>query len=197
MYVVDVIRNAGREVRAVARAETPTHGRLRDSFVAIAVATIGVNLIRAVLALLFEHHEKQTQVKSFGSALFWTSTQLLTVSSSVQNPISTAGWVPTSSWRSTRSRSWRRSPERWAPSWSSAAGSSNRRPDPQQPRDRLGSHQFHRPNSATSAGTSSERTTSRRAGCRTRAPVASIFSRCRGPEPSDSEREEQDQRGAR
>ena len=93
MYVVDVIRNAGREVRAVARAETPTHGRLRDSFVAIAIATIGVNLVCAVLALLFEHHEKQTQVKSFGSALFWTSTQLLTVSSSVQNPISTAGRV--------------------------------------------------------------------------------------------------------
>src|SRR4029079_1629840 len=82
---------AGREVRAVARAETPTHGRLRDSFVVVAVATLGVDLICAVLALLFEHHEKQTQITSFGSALFWTSTQLLTVSSSLQNPISVGG----------------------------------------------------------------------------------------------------------
>lgn len=41
----------------------------------------------------FEHHAKQTQLTSFGSALFWTSTQLLTVSSSILNPISTPGRV--------------------------------------------------------------------------------------------------------
>jgi hypothetical protein len=93
MYVANVMRGAGREVRDVARAGTPTHSRLRDQLVAIMVVTVGVDLICAVLALLFEHHEKQTQVKSYGSALFWTSTQLLTVSSSVQNPISTAGRV--------------------------------------------------------------------------------------------------------
>jgi hypothetical protein len=58
--------------------------------VGIALVTVGVDLLCAVLALVFEHHAKQTQVTSFGSALFWTSTQLLTVSSSIQNPISTA-----------------------------------------------------------------------------------------------------------
>lgn len=93
MYLATVMRRASREVRDVARAGTPTHSRLRDQLVALLVATIGVNLICAVLALLFEQHEKQTQVKSFGSALFWTSTQLVTVSSSVQNPISTAGRI--------------------------------------------------------------------------------------------------------
>ena len=93
MYLASVMRRAGREARDVARAGTPTHGRLRDQLVAILIATVGVNLICAVLALLFEQHEKQTQIKSFGSALFWTSTQLATVSSSVQNPISTAGRV--------------------------------------------------------------------------------------------------------
>jgi hypothetical protein len=87
------MHRAGREARDVARAGTPTHSRLRDQLVAILVATVGVNLICAVLALLFEQHEKQTQIKSFGSALFWTSTQLVTVSSSVQNPISTAGRI--------------------------------------------------------------------------------------------------------
>src|SRR6185369_15722585 len=55
--------------------------------------TLVVDLMCAGLALLFEHHAKQTQVASFGSALFWTSTQLLTVSSSLQNPITTAGRV--------------------------------------------------------------------------------------------------------
>ena len=50
-------------------------------------------LVCAVLAILLEHHQKQTQIKSFGSALFWTTMQLLTVSSRVQNPISFPGRV--------------------------------------------------------------------------------------------------------
>ena len=93
MYVASVLSEAGAEVRNVVRAGTPTHSRLRDRLVAIAVATLGFDLICAVLAFLLEHHQKQTQIKTFGSALFWTTTQLLTVSSSVQNPISLGGRV--------------------------------------------------------------------------------------------------------
>jgi hypothetical protein len=93
MYLTRVLGEAAAEVRDVVRAGTPTHGRLRDRLVAIAVATVGFDLVCAVLAFLFEHHQKQTQISSFGSALFWTSTQLLTVSSSVQNPISFPGRV--------------------------------------------------------------------------------------------------------
>lgn len=93
MYLIRVLREAGAEVRDVVRAGTPTHARLRDRLVAVAVATVGFDLICAVLAFLFEHDQKQTQIDSFGSALFWTSTQLLTVSSSIQNPISFPGRV--------------------------------------------------------------------------------------------------------
>ena len=93
MYVTRVLSEAGGEVREVLRAGTPTHGRLRDRLAALALATIGFDLACAVLAFLLEHDQKQTQIKTFGSALFWTSTQLLTVSSSVQNPISLAGRV--------------------------------------------------------------------------------------------------------
>jgi hypothetical protein len=89
MYIIRVMRELGTEVRDVARARTATHGRLRDQVVGIAVATLGIDLACAILAFVFEHHAMQTQIKSLGSALFWTSTQLLTVSSSVQNPIST------------------------------------------------------------------------------------------------------------
>jgi hypothetical protein len=91
VYAAGVIRTTATEVRDVVRAQTPTHSRLRDRLVGIALVTVGVDLLCAVLALVFEHHAKQTQVTSFGSALFWTSTQLLTVSSSIQNPISTLG----------------------------------------------------------------------------------------------------------
>ncbi len=89
MYLVRVLGDATAEVRDVLRARTPTHGRLRDRLVVIALVTIGVDLVCAVLAFFFEHHQKQTQITSFGSAFFWTSTQLLTVSSSFPNPIST------------------------------------------------------------------------------------------------------------
>lgn len=81
------------EAREVVRAGTPTHGRLRDRLLAIASATLGIDLICAVLALVFEHHQKNTQIESFGSALFWTTTQMLTVSSQIQNPISFPGRV--------------------------------------------------------------------------------------------------------
>jgi hypothetical protein len=93
MYAVRVLGEAAAEVRDVLRAGTPTHGRLRDRMVAIALATVAFDMACAVLAFLFEHHQKQTQIDTFGSALFWTTTQLLTVSSSVQNPISVPGRV--------------------------------------------------------------------------------------------------------
>ncbi len=93
MYLTRVLSEAAAEVRDVLRAGTPTHGRLRDRLVAIAVATIGFDVVCAVLAFVFEHQQTQTQIKSLGSALFWTTTQLLTVSSSVENPISFPGRV--------------------------------------------------------------------------------------------------------
>lgn len=93
MYIVGVMRSAAHEIRDIARAGTPTHGRLRDRLVGLAVATLAVDLVCAALAWLLERDVKQTQIMSFGSALFWTSTQLLTVSSSIQNPLSTGGRV--------------------------------------------------------------------------------------------------------
>jgi hypothetical protein len=93
MYLVRVLGETAAGMRDLLRAGTPTHSRLRDRLVAIALVTVGVDVICAVLALLFEQHQKQTQIKSFGSALFWTTTQMLTVSSNIQNPISFAGRV--------------------------------------------------------------------------------------------------------
>ena len=87
------IRNAAWEVGQVARAGTPTHERLRDRVVAIVVATVGIDLVCAVLALMLERHAIHTQIHTFGSALFWTSTQLLTVSSQIPNPFSVGGRI--------------------------------------------------------------------------------------------------------
>jgi hypothetical protein len=83
-----LMRRARNELLAVARAETPTHRRYRDHLTVIAVATIGVDLICAVLAFYLERRAAGTDIHTFGSAFFWTSTQLLTVSSSIKDPIS-------------------------------------------------------------------------------------------------------------
>ena len=91
--LVRVLGSAAGEVRDVLRAATATHRRLRDQFVAVLVATVGVDLLCALAAFLLERHSQQTEVKTFGSAMFWTTTQLLTVSSSIKNPISVGGRI--------------------------------------------------------------------------------------------------------
>ncbi len=93
MYPARVVRAAGRELHHIIRADTTAHGALRDRVAAIAFITLIVDLICAVLALLLEHHVPQTDILSYGSALFWTTTQLLTVSSQIHNPVSFGGRV--------------------------------------------------------------------------------------------------------
>jgi hypothetical protein len=88
---MDLMRRTGRELRAVARAETPTHRRYRDHLTVIVVVTITVDLLCTVLAYLLERHAAGTDIHTIGSAFFWTSTQLLTVSSSIKDPISFGG----------------------------------------------------------------------------------------------------------
>ena len=91
MLATDALRHAGVEFGRVVRAETALHERFRRHVVGIISATIIVDLTCAVLAYLFEHDADKTQVTSLGTALFWTTTQLLTVSSNVQNPLTTGG----------------------------------------------------------------------------------------------------------
>jgi hypothetical protein len=86
--LLEVLGSSGREVRDVFRAATPTHRRLRDHLVTIAAATLAIDLICATLAFLLERHSQETEIKTFGSAVFWTTTQLLTVSSQIKN----GGW---------------------------------------------------------------------------------------------------------
>jgi hypothetical protein len=88
---MDLMRRTGRELRAVFRAETPTHHRYRDHLTVIVVVTIIVDLLCTVLAYLLERHAAGTDIHTIGSAFFWTSTQLLTVSSSIKDPISFGG----------------------------------------------------------------------------------------------------------
>jgi hypothetical protein len=88
-----VLGSAAREFRDVFRGATATHRRLRDHLVTIAVATAGIDVLCAIAGFLLERHAQQTEIKTFGSAVFWTTTQLLTVSSQIKNPISIGGRI--------------------------------------------------------------------------------------------------------
>ncbi|HEX8075852.1 MAG TPA: hypothetical protein VF545_12835 [Thermoleophilaceae bacterium] len=81
------------EIRAVARAASPTHQHLRERVTWVVLATLGLDLGASVLVLLFERHAGGTGIHNLGDAFFWTTTQLLTVSSQLPNPISTPARV--------------------------------------------------------------------------------------------------------
>jgi hypothetical protein len=87
------LRTGLHEVLRVARGATPTHDHLRRRLVIIAMATVVLAVAASVLIFLFERHASGTGIASFGDALFWTTTQLLTVSSQLPNPISTSARV--------------------------------------------------------------------------------------------------------
>jgi protein-S-isoprenylcysteine O-methyltransferase Ste14 len=77
----------------VARGLTPTHAHLRSRLVFLVVTTIAVDAVASVLVFVFERHAARTGITTLGDAVFWTSTQLLTVSSQLPNPISTSARV--------------------------------------------------------------------------------------------------------
>jgi len=61
--------------------------------VALALATVLFDIVASALIYLFERHAHGTKITNFGDAMFWTTTQLLTVSSQLPNPISTPARV--------------------------------------------------------------------------------------------------------
>ena len=87
------VRRALGEVAAVVRADTATHLHLRQRIVAIMLISVAVDVVCTVLMWLFERNAPGTDIKSIGTALFFSSTQLLTVSSQMANPLTTAGRV--------------------------------------------------------------------------------------------------------
>jgi hypothetical protein len=82
------LRTGAREVLKVARAATPTHEHLRSRISFLLAATLVLDAVASVLIFVFERHATGTEITTVGDSVFWTSTQLLTVSSQLPNPIS-------------------------------------------------------------------------------------------------------------
>ena len=59
----------------------------------IAAATIVMDALGTLLVYVFERDARGTQITNLGDALFWTTAQLLTVSSQVSAPLTTGGRI--------------------------------------------------------------------------------------------------------
>jgi cobalamin biosynthesis protein CobD/CbiB len=78
-------------VKMTARAETGAHAELRSRIVGVILVTIVLDVIAGGVAWMLERHHGE--ITTFGNALFWTTTQMLTVSSQFPNPLTTGGKV--------------------------------------------------------------------------------------------------------
>jgi hypothetical protein len=89
-HAIRVTREAWEDAMDVFRGKTPTHTHLRDRVIAIVTITLIVDLIASVAILFLERHAANTEITNFGDSIFWVTTQLLTVSSQLHNPITPA-----------------------------------------------------------------------------------------------------------
>ena len=69
------------------------HRRLLARLLLVLLATAVIDAAGSVLIYVFERHASGTELHSFGDALFFTTVQLLTVSSQLRNPLTVAGRV--------------------------------------------------------------------------------------------------------
>ena len=69
------------------------HRRLLSRLLLVLAATAIVDVVGTVAVYLLERHAHGTEIRSLGDALFFTSVQLLTVSSQIRNPLTAAGRV--------------------------------------------------------------------------------------------------------
>jgi hypothetical protein len=84
---------AREELRDTLRGDSMAHAHLRGRVLMLAVCTLAIDIVATLVIWLCERHARGTQIHSVGGALFWTTTQLLTVSSSLANPISALGRI--------------------------------------------------------------------------------------------------------
>ena len=69
------------------------HRRLFARLTLVVAATVAIDACGTVAIYFLERHAHASEVRSLGQAFFFTTVQLLTVSSQIKNPITPAGRV--------------------------------------------------------------------------------------------------------
>jgi hypothetical protein len=74
-------------------AEQGRHAILRSRVAAAVAATLGADAVGTAGIYVLERHARGSEVHSVGDAAFWSTVQLLTISSQLPNPVTGAGRV--------------------------------------------------------------------------------------------------------
>jgi hypothetical protein len=78
---------------AVVHGSTPNHLHLRERLAVLVTVVLAMDAGSSVLAWVLERDVPRSDIHSYGDALFWTTTQLLTVSSPMRNPVTGGGMI--------------------------------------------------------------------------------------------------------
>jgi hypothetical protein len=69
------------------------HRRLTARLLLVLIASVVVDAAGTTLVFAFERHAKDTNIHNLFDAFFFTTVQLLTVSSQIKNPLTTGGRI--------------------------------------------------------------------------------------------------------
>jgi len=72
---------------------TERHRRLYARLALVLIATAAIDVAGTIAIFLTERHAHGTDIHTFGDALFFTTVQLLTVSSQIRNPLTPGGRI--------------------------------------------------------------------------------------------------------
>jgi len=93
MFVGRLLRDLGLEIGKVFGGATGEHSKLRSRLATVLLMTLLVDAIGTTLIYVFEHGKKGSDIASVFQGFFWATTQLLTVSSQIRNPVTTGGRI--------------------------------------------------------------------------------------------------------
>jgi len=93
MYLGRLLRDLALEFHKLTRGRTDEHSKLRDRLATALLATVIVDAIGTALMYGFEDGKPNSNIGSPWQAFFWVTTQLLTVSSQMRNPVTTGGQI--------------------------------------------------------------------------------------------------------
>jgi hypothetical protein len=92
-HLMILFADLGRELRRVAVGSTNEHTKFRRRIATTVVVTLLVDGVGSVLMYVLEHGRDNSQIGSPFKSFFWVTTQLLTVSSQMPNPVTTGGRI--------------------------------------------------------------------------------------------------------
>ena len=82
-----------REELARLTTYTERHRRLYARLALVFAATAVIDVVGTIAIFMLERHAANTDIHTFGDALFFTTVQLLTVSSQIRNPLTPGGRI--------------------------------------------------------------------------------------------------------